>query len=901
MQLAATDWQLLSALFDAALDIPPPERLAWLASRDDIPAHLQPLVVQLFSGQETNAFTLPRLDRYSDTQIAANSAEIGVEWVDPAAGHVIGPYRLIREIGVGGMGSVWLAERSDGTFQRQVALKLPHSSLPRRQLAERFARECQILAGLIHPHIARLYDAGLTDDGRPWLAMEYVTGRPIDEYCRAMQLDLPARLHLFKQVIRAVQYAHSQLVVHRDLKPGNILITDEGHVRLLDFGIAKLLAHGTETPLTEMDSRALTPQYAAPEQILGTSVGTGADIYALGTLLYELLAGTLPYRLKRDSRGAWEDAVMEGNPNLPSQAGRNKVSWAHAMAGDLDTILLKSLKKDPQDRYATAEAFAEDIDRWLNGAPVLAQPDSAWYRTRKFISRHRWGVLSATAIVLALTIGLGVAMWQASIAREQALTAMAVEEFITGIFLANSTQQPDPVKARDTTARQLLDIGAQRIDTALADAPKAKIRMLKLLSTLYSGVGLDDTAATYTDRQLALSREIYGQDSPETVEALLTKQWLVSDTPAQPHLRRDLLDEIHGILTRRGDSGSPLYAEYLIRSARYWTDRSPKRALTEIQRAVDIQHGSAASPDTLMSAAAIAHITGDYAAAHKLASAGVSTIRSVTNSTTMGNPGDNLPALHTILGDVAWIMNDLVTAEREYRTGLADAERVFGPDDSTAISVGSRLAEFLYVVGAEQESRRLLDQYGRSLHSRPAGEAAWLIGTARIVYGRALAVAGKHEEALQHLIPMIDEIKGLDASPVLADYLRNRVVAFIGAGRFPEARSDLQRAIAMREKAGIAPRDVMRLEALFGAQLLLASGQPAAADALLTAYVNDDGDNPSTDGIALQHLRARCAQMLGHPEEARTIATRTLAAIANSAQRPLLQRHVPALTALARL
>ena len=332
-------------------------------------------------------------------------------------GDTIGTYRLLRELGSGGMGVVWLAERSDGLVKRPVALKLPHQVWQRAGLAERMAREREILATLTHPNIARLYDAGLTAEHRPFLAIEYVEGHPIDTYCRDRRLDSGARVRLFVQVANAVAYAHAKLVVHRDLKPANILVDADGQVRLLDFGIAKLLDQhqARETALTELSGRPLTLDYASPEQIRGEPLTIGSDVYSLGVVLYELLSGARPYKLKRDSRGALEDAILEADPPLPSAVA--EPGSRRSLRGDLDTIVLKALRKRPEERYATVHALVDDLERYLEGRPVLARSDGLWYRVRKFTARNAIAVGAAGAVLAAVVVGASVAAWQARVAR----------------------------------------------------------------------------------------------------------------------------------------------------------------------------------------------------------------------------------------------------------------------------------------------------------------------------------------------------------------------------------------------------------------------------------------------------------------------------------------------------
>jgi len=337
------------------------------------------------------------------------------------------------------MGSVWLAERADGLFTRQVALKLVHPVLMGRQVTERFAREREILASLSHPNIAQLFDAGFTEEGQPFLALQYVAGKPITSYCDERRLTVHERLRLFLQVLGAAQYAHTHLIIHRDLKPSNILVTEEGEVQLLDFGIAKLLKAGDarETELTQLGGRVLTPDYAAPEQIVGGPITTAADVYALGVILYELLTGERPYRLKRDSRGALEEAILGADPVAPSHVKLSETAaqaratspkrLARALRGDLDTIAMKALKKTPGERYATADAFGEDVVRFLRGDVVLAQRDSVGYRALKFTRRHRAGIAAVGILIVTMAAGLAATTYEAKVAAAQRDAALQAQ------------------------------------------------------------------------------------------------------------------------------------------------------------------------------------------------------------------------------------------------------------------------------------------------------------------------------------------------------------------------------------------------------------------------------------------------------------------------------------------
>src|SRR5215471_17375547 len=443
MELSAKLWSTLSPLLDEVLALEPAARADWLealARRQPQWAEILRELVAARDSSEGRAFM--QRPALRTRLLSDDHAD------DLKPGDTIGPYRIEHQLGRGGMGTVWFAERTDGALKRHVALKLP--LIPGQpQMRERLLRERDVLAALEHPHIARLYDVGLDASGRPYLALEYIEGQPIDVYCRNAGLDIKARLRVFAQAARAVAYAHARLTLHRDLKPTNILVTADGQARLLDFGVAKLLEQGgtRETELTQLGGRALTPDYASPEQILGEPLTVASDIYSLGVVLYQLLTGRRPYKLRRDSRGALEDAIVAVEPMPPSSAVDGRAS-RRQLAGDLDTIVLKALKKRPADRYPTVAALVEDIDRFLSGRPILARADRAWYRARKFVLRNRVAVGAASATALALLVGAGLAFWQATVARVEADRAREINRFVLSLFDSASPNRDAPSDLR---------------------------------------------------------------------------------------------------------------------------------------------------------------------------------------------------------------------------------------------------------------------------------------------------------------------------------------------------------------------------------------------------------------------------------------------------------------------
>jgi len=409
-------WKQIKQIFQATFDLPAAGRQAYAQQACAGDAELLVEVESLLASVEAEEFLSIPAAAYVPEALADEA------W-DRNVGRRIGAYRIIRQIGEGGMGAVYLAERA-GEFQQQAALKLLRAGMDSRGFVARFRHERQILASLDHPNIARLLEGGTTDEGRPYFVMEYVEGEPIDAYAARGGLGIGERLRLFCQVCAAVQYAHQSLVVHRDIKPGNILVTSGGVPKLLDFGIAKLLPSGgaRETEgLTQMAGRLMTPEYASPEQVRGEPVTTATDVYSLGAVLYQLLTGQTPHDLPTGSAVEMERAICQTDPRPPSQAAG--AAAARQLRGDLDTIVLKALQKDPRRRYPSAEQLSADIERHLDGLPIQARPQTIVYRAGRFVRRNRIPVAAAALVLVSLAGGMSAAIWQAHLAQAQRLRA----------------------------------------------------------------------------------------------------------------------------------------------------------------------------------------------------------------------------------------------------------------------------------------------------------------------------------------------------------------------------------------------------------------------------------------------------------------------------------------------
>ena len=497
-------WREISTDLDEVLDLDAGARQVWLETlktRDPDRA------------QRVRGYILD-LEKLEKDNFLGQALPLVLSEPPSLAGRRLGSYTVDRLIGHGGMGTVWLAHRSDGRFEGDVAIKLLNTSLLGGGGDERFVREGHLLAKLEHPNIARLMDAGVSDTGQPLLVLEYVHGKPITDYCDSACLDIRARVELFLDVLAAVSHAHSRLVIHRDLKPANIFVTTERSVKLLDFGIARLTSADGAAPqdLTRLGHTPLTLAYASPEQIRGVDIGTASDIYSLGVLLYELMTGALPYRPKRDTLGALEEEILCAQPPLPSRAGSSDSraqerrttakKLSKLLRGDLDTIVLTALEKEQSERYATAAAFAEDLKRYLRSEPILARGESSWYRARKFLVRNKLPVLAATATIIALIAALGIALWQAHVARERATQAQEISHFIESVF---EDADPGGSGTADVRAADLLLRGRTRVEEELRNRGRLQIELMCTIGSSLYGLGANTEAKNTFERMTTLS------------------------------------------------------------------------------------------------------------------------------------------------------------------------------------------------------------------------------------------------------------------------------------------------------------------------------------------------------------------------------------------------------------
>lgn len=569
-------WQIIEEVFDSAMGCSPRERPALLAQLCKGDTGLKNQIETLISMED-----VARKYLRSAVQEAAQEFLGEQETSEDKFVERIGNYRLLRELGRGGMGAVFLATRDDGEFRQQVALKLSRCEMNTKDILRRFRNERQILAALDHPFISRLLDGGATVEGLPYFVMEYVKGKPLLEYCDEQKLSMEKRLKLFRQICSAVNYAHQNLIIHRDIKPSNILVTADGTPKLLDFGIAKSLgsevidSNGTGT---RTEAQLLTPEYASPEQLRGEKVTTATDVYSLGVVLYELLTGHRPFRLMKKTPLELMRVICEEEPERPStiierreeqtdetrrEVTIDTISQARdtqpdklrrQLSGDLDNILLKALRKEPERRYSSVEQFSEDIRRHLEELPVIARPDTAGYRARKFIARNRFGVLASTLAVLSLIIAVVATLAQnVQIAKERDRAAQErdtasrereraerVSAFLADVFKVSS---PSESRGNEVKARELLDKAAQNIGNELKDQPEVQATLMATMGEAYANLGLHEQAIALFKRSLETRRRVLGKH-PDVASSLADLGLVLSFhgefDSAEPFLRESL-------------------------------------------------------------------------------------------------------------------------------------------------------------------------------------------------------------------------------------------------------------------------------------------------------------------------------------------------------------------------
>ena len=858
----------------------------------------------------------------------------------PRAGTRLGPWELREIIGSGGMGDVWAATRSDGLYAGRAAVKLLRATPREPALAAlvnaRFAREGELLARLTHPHIAQLLDAGVRDAGESasarYLVLEYVAGERIDRWCDARKLGVDARLALLLQVCDAVSFAHANLIVHRDLKPANILVTEAGQVKLLDFGVAKLLEDTPESAeLTQQGAAGLTPEYAAPEQINGAAVTVATDVYALGVLLFVLLSGQRPYGNSASTAVQLARAIVEVEPRRLSAETLTAAEGGPAtdpaalrstsphrlrqqLRGDLEHIVAKALRKRPAERYASVQALADDIGRYLRNESVSAQAPTLLYLGRKFVQRHKVFVAGGALVTLAVVAGVAATLWQASVARQQAsiarteaANATAIKDYLLGVF--NTTGVGDGKTTQDTTARELLQQGGKRLLTDKQLTPAVRLELLTVVGELQNNLGLTDAADPLEREALTLARDVYGPRSEKYVYALVSRAVSLTQL-GQPKesdaLARDAVKIIESTGQQKGES-------YPI--ALYRLGANAVQA-GELQTGIDDLKRSTAAfdahwPQHAMRSIAQRWLGNAYAQLDDYPAAEAALQRSIALSAEQVQLRDfGVGAGHYALGQMLLRAGRFRASEEEFQQALTIFNSTMGPrhrlvalvraelglaqhQQGHADAAKAMLASAVDIAGSDvsrqignpmdrcnmvlaqmaldngQVDDALARARAASVRWQPQGGASW--AATLMLQAEAESLKGEQDDALQHLqqaLPLIDSQLG----PGSLMARQARVLLGEIYARRASATDDARIAFAMalssnqdKPAAASPTRTWLRVRASLGlAQLALAHD---AAQALKLAREAQTQMAADADGLRGQKLLQQARQI-----EARALA-----------------------------
>lgn len=810
-------WHTIQRLFDAALEQPPAERNAYLreacAGDEDL---------------EREVLSLLNADSDSHSILEGSAVEaVGLPQELSVEGKRIGVYRIVKQIGAGGMGAVYLAERADGQFEQKVALKLIKRGMDSEEILKRFQSERQILAQLQHPNVARLLDGGLTDDGFPYFTLEHVEGEPVDSYCDRLNLSIDERLHIFQTICSTVQYAHRNLVVHRDLKPGNIMVTKDGIVKLLDFGIAKVLGSAEDpinaTGLTRFGMKIMTPEYASPEQARGEPVTTASDVYSLGIILYELLTGHRPYKFPTRSPVDVEHVIRTVEPKKPSTAVQQTVTGEDGtttpglisrtrstvpdklrkrLVGDLDNICMKALRKEPEQRYGSVDQLLQDITSHMNGQPVSARPATVGYRMQKFVHRHKFGVATVGSVFM-LVAGL-ITFYTVRLAEERDLArlearkAAQVSEFLAGLF---KVSDPSESRGEKITAQELLERGAKRIESELKGQPRVQATMMQVVGNVYRSLGLYKDAMPFLQKALALRRGFYGDTHGEVATSLNDLGNLLrekgdygeADSILQSALalRERLAD---GPSLEVAESANDLAVLYSAMGRHYQADSLLRFSLTvrEMLLGPDDDHVA----ETLNNLAVNLQSEGEFNRADSLMRRVLSMRRRAF--------GEKHPSVSTALSGLGFILQDkgeLNEAGNFFRQALAMDRALYGDLHPEVSSDMYHIATVLQMNGkldsAEAMFREVLAMDRKMLGNEHPYIAPDINNIASVLSERGdlKGAEALHREALA----LNRKVLGED-HPEVATSMSNLGVVLNKQGRYDAAEPWLRKALALRTK-----------------------------------------------------------------------------------------------------
>ena len=814
-------WRILSPYLDEGLELPPDRRPAWLAAiaaRDpELAAQLQSMLAEQQQVQQ---------ERFLDRAVLAPEMVVR----GTLAGQVVGAYRLASLIGQGGTGSVWLADRCDGRFEGRVAVKLLNLSLLGRAGEERFKREGTILARFRHPNIAQLADAGVSPGGQPYLVLEHVDGQTIDAFCESRNLSIEARLRLFLDVTDAVAHAHANLIVHRDIKPANVLVSHAGQVKLLDFGIAKLVEPdaGWEA-VTREGSRALTPEYAAPEQLSGGAVTTATDVYALGVLLYVLLTGQHPAGRALDSPATLVRAIVELDPPKPSDTVDGRLQ--RTLRGDLDTIVAKALKKNAAERYSSVTAFADDLRRYLRHEPISARADTVRYRVSTFARRHTRVLAAAAAVALliaALTVvyTLSLAAERDRARREEA-KAVKVSDLMMRLL---TSADPYRATSADPTVRDLLDRGADQAVRELQGEPDVQAQMLTMIGRTYRRLGLYDRALPLLEQALASGERAFGTEHARIADTLHDLGVLYADRGDYAAAGRSL-EQALGMRRRVLGPEHPEIAVTLAELGRVYQDQGFNDRAEPVHReALDLRRrvlgdNHRETPVSLSDVASVLRLKGDLDGAEVLLQQCLALNRQLR-----GETHPNTTMTQHDLALIAASRGDFRAAERSFRTVIQRQRETLGERHPVVAMMLNNLAFALSNQDRHREAAEVLDD---------------ALGIARTAFGP------------QHQL--------------VAIYTINRAAVSIAQGQADRAEPLLRAALSVR---GSAPKlvpsrrrllpehdwSVAAVKSLLGEALVAQQRYAEAEPLLLEAWRELEQTPGGTHGVR-QHTLSRLASL----------------------------------------
>ena len=858
----AVRWERIQTMFHRATELPADEREAFIGVESGGDAELAGRVRRMLEADRIGGTII-------DQPLAAVAGRLMTDLIPTTV--AFGPYRVERLLGEGGMGVVYLAERSD--LHSRAAVKVLRDAWLSPQRRERFAAEQRMLAQLNHPGIARLYDAGTLDDGTPWIAMEHVNGVSLTEYCREHECSLRERLRLFREVCDAVGHAHRHLIVHRDLKPSNIMVTPEGTVKLLDFGIAKQLEPDLLGDLTRTGMRAMTPGYAAPEQLLGEPIGVHTDIYTLGVVLYELLAGRLPFDVSRSTPEAAAELISTHAPERPSSVARATTGVLVASAAewaDLDVLCLSAMRPDAQRRYQTVEALARDVDHFLRGQPLDARPDGVGYRLAKFTRRHRLPLATAAAVIVSF---IGLASFYAirlAGSRDAAVASAAraerVQKFTMDLLNGGDGDQGPPDSLRVVT---LLDRGVKEAPQ-LSNEPTAQADMLLTLGKAFTKLGRYDRADSLLQLALEKRRAALGADHPDVAASLIALAELReadSKFPEAEQLARDALAMLRRVRPP-GHSDIPVAMTVLGRVLQ--ARQQFPQAIAVLTDAVRLQSASGPSRDLGVSVQvlAVAHFyAGQLADADSLYRVGLAIDRGVY--------GDGHPQIASDImniGSVQYQRGNYREAERAYRDGEAKYEAWYGKDHPETGAALFLLAQSLVKLSRPDEAQPLLEHalaIEDRVHKEPHPRRAYILNA----LGANAAARGRQAEAEQYYLHSADILRSVYGPDyyLLGTAKMNIGVTWFERHDYPRAERLLREALSIYAKT-LPPGHlaVGMARARLGRTLVREARWRDAEPELLAGYEIANKEAPTSDwGTAAREDLATTYTALGRPAEAR--------------------------------